>query len=291
MTANSKLALFAVLVGVLAVVGLVCAPRIEAALLAFVYPPDAQVDVSRTIEPAQWWKVGAGGVMTVTIDVVNDAAVPLRGFYYSDQVADDWVVGTAQVVVNGLPIADYVYSEGSSGQVADGLTPRRWAFETPQGGGFFSPTHPIPASGGTARLVYTMLVGEGGGIEYALDGDAWAGWLESTPTGTAVFGYQDSLPSLEADFVAHPLIALPGGTVWFADCSVGDVMTYTWSFGDGEVGWSPNPTHSYSSFGVYTVTLMVEDGYRADVVQRGDYIHIVDVVYSLYLPLVMRNDG
>jgi uncharacterized repeat protein (TIGR01451 family) len=40
----------------------------------------------------------------------------------------------------------------------------------------------------------------------------------------------------------------------------GDPLTYRWSFGDGTIGSGARPVHTYAHGGVYTVTLIVNDG-------------------------------
>ncbi|MGB3459873.1 MAG: S8 family serine peptidase [Halobacteriota archaeon] len=42
--------------------------------------------------------------------------------------------------------------------------------------------------------------------------------------------------------------------------SDGDSLAYAWDFGDGSTGTSVNPTHTYTAGGIYTVTLVVNDG-------------------------------
>jgi PKD repeat protein len=39
----------------------------------------------------------------------------------------------------------------------------------------------------------------------------------------------------------------------------GSILSYTWSFGDGNTATGPNPTHTYSAGGIYDVTLIVVD--------------------------------
>jgi uncharacterized repeat protein (TIGR01451 family) len=358
------------------------APRLHAALFAYIYPSDRDVLVDRSFEPEDFSAVSSGGVITVTIDVTNNEGVDLRGFYYSDHVPSEWVVNTASVSVNGSPIADYTYGHGYTGEVYTDSIPHRWALEMPQepalslpkGDGVFSPTHSIPASGGTARIVYTVLVSGGTGSDYSIGYDAWAGWLETTPNGTAIFGYEtipspptadftasllsgtapltvtftdrsegiinawlwdfgdgftsgiqhpthtyaicgvytitltvtrtepignDTVvkpdyiavtgPPLQADFTASPLFGLPPLTVTFTDLSEGDVLTRAWDFGDEGTALLPGPTHTYNALGYYTVSLTVQDACGSGILVRPRYIHVTDVVYNVYLPVILRD--
>ena len=43
----------------------------------------------------------------------------------------------------------------------------------------------------------------------------------------------------------------------------GSIINYTWDFGDGSTGYGVNPTHIYTSAGVYIVTLTVTDDSNA----------------------------
>jgi PKD repeat protein len=42
-------------------------------------------------------------------------------------------------------------------------------------------------------------------------------------------------------------------------------ISYTWDFGDGQVGSGVTPSHTYASAGTYTVSLSVSDGVQSDV--------------------------
>jgi len=268
-------------------VGLSLAPHLYAEPVTYVYPPDKAILVRRSFEPADSSTVSSGGVITVTVDITNNEDVAMRGFYYSDQVPDGWVVNTATVLVGGSPIEEYTYKQSYAEAVYPGLIPHRWTLEMPQGDGIFSPPHAVLASGGTARIVYTIVVSGGIGSDYSADYGGWAGWLETAPIGTAVFGY----PSvLEADFAARPRLGLLPLTVQFTDVSVGDALTYTWDFGDQVTASLPGPTHTYGALGYYTVTLKVQDAYGAeDTIVRSRYICVTDVVYLAYLSTILKD--
>jgi ribosomal protein S27E len=45
-----------------------------------------------------------------------------------------------------------------------------------------------------------------------------------------------------------------------SDPDSGDILTFSWDFGDGTTGTGEDVTHSYSDNGVYTVTLNITDG-------------------------------
>jgi len=268
-------------------VGLFLAPRLNAALLAYRYPSDKDVLVDRSFDPADFSAVSSGGAITVTIDVTNNEGVDLRGFYYSDHVPSEWVVDTASVSVNGSPITDYTYGQGYAGEVYTDSIPHRWALEMPQepalslpkGDGVFSPTHSIPASGGTARIVYTMIVSGGTGSDYSIGYEAWAGWLETTPNGTAIFGYETIPSPPTADFTASLLSGTAPLTVTFTDRSEGIINAWLWDFGDGFTSAIQHPSHTYITPGQFGVTLTVSGPGGSGMASKPDYI-VVDPAFA-----------
>ena len=58
-----------------------------------------------------------------------------------------------------------------------------------------------------------------------------------------------------AQFSASPLTGKRPLTVQFTDESADFLESWLWDFGDGETSTNQNPSHTYSSAGVYTVSL------------------------------------
>jgi hypothetical protein len=63
---------------------------------------------------------------------------------------------------------------------------------------------------------------------------------------------------------ANPVSGSPSLTVTFSSVGSYDpegvALTYNWTFGDGTTSTAANPTHSYSSSGIYSAQLSVSDG-------------------------------
>jgi sugar lactone lactonase YvrE len=76
--------------------------------------------------------------------------------------------------------------------------------------------------------------------------------------GTPIF-----LPVFSSLPTACPTLGTAGEPVTFtvtATDAAGDVLTYTWNFGDETYGSGASPTHTYTSAGLYTVTVTVSNG-------------------------------
>ena len=66
--------------------------------------------------------------------------------------------------------------------------------------------------------------------------------------------------SIFPDFEADNLTSCVGTTINFADLSIGNVNSWEWNFGDGTISTLQNPSHIYSNFGTYNVSLTVNNG-------------------------------
>lgn len=81
--------------------------------------------------------------------------------------------------------------------------------------------------------------------------------------------------SPKGTFRAFPRAVRPGSTVRFQNFSEGKVIRYFWEFGDGTQSLERNPTHTYSSEGIYTVKLhLITDLGAQSIVTKENYITV-----------------
>ncbi len=120
-----------------------------------------------------------------------------------------------------------------------------WDFGDGSTGSGVSPSHTYASSG---LYVVSLTVTDDGG-------------LSDTATSSADIGeVPNDAPVADAD---GPYVALVGELVVFdGSGSVdldGSIVTFEWDFGDGSTGSGVSPSHTYSSAGLYVVSLTVTD--------------------------------
>lgn len=83
-------------------------------------------------------------------------------------------------------------------------------------------------------------------------------------------------PQPFADFSSPDTIRCePSLTSNFTDLSTGGVTAWQWDFGDGGTSTLQNPSHTYTAYGLYTVTLIATNGFGCkDTVVKTNYIKI-----------------
>ncbi|RLD49992.1 MAG: hypothetical protein DRJ05_20220, partial [Bacteroidetes bacterium] len=93
--------------------------------------------------------------------------------------------------------------------------------------------------------------------------------------------FQFAPPVLTAEFSANATSACPSQAITFTDASVGSPTSWSWSFPGGSPstynGQNP-PSITYSTSGIYTVSLTVGDGVDTDDEVKLGYISIQDVI-------------
>lgn len=96
---------------------------------------------------------------------------------------------------------------------------------------------------------------------------------------------------VQADFTGTPTQGPAPLKVDFTNLSTGDYGSCAWDFGDG--GTSDNcfhPVYTYTTPGVYTVTLTVSGDGGSDSDKKTDYVQIWSADHNIYLPLVIKGD-
>ncbi|GIV83459.1 MAG: hypothetical protein KatS3mg052_0466 [Candidatus Roseilinea sp.] len=87
-----------------------------------------------------------------------------------------------------------------------------------------------------------------------------------------------------ANFASSKREVLVGEPVQFTNLSTGDVLDYTWDFGDGTTSSVESPTHFYEKPGRYSVVLTVKGPGGTDVMSRTDYITVMQ--NRAFIPIV-----
>ncbi|MGE0079122.1 MAG: PKD domain-containing protein [Bacteroidales bacterium] len=78
-------------------------------------------------------------------------------------------------------------------------------------------------------------------------------------------------------------------TITFTDASIGNISLWSWDFGDGTTSTEQNPTHSYTTLGTYTVSLVVSDGTNSDTLVKTNYIE-TNVLLMSNQTVTLTND-
>ncbi len=93
-----------------------------------------------------------------------------------------------------------------------------------------------------------------------------------------------------ANFVGSPTSGTAPLTVTFMDNSDNTPTSWRWYFGDGNSSTLPNPIHTYSSVGNYTVSLTATNAAGSNTLTRTEYISVnsIPVADFSYLPDKIR---
>jgi len=105
-----------------------------------------------------------------------------------------------------------------------------------------------PASFGTAGSF--TLIDPFGGAFVNVD------MTQSGYVGVDTHPFLANLSSINIDFTANPIETPANGS---NDLRAGDIISWSWEFGDGGTSSEQNPSHTYFSPGTYSVTLTVTD--------------------------------
>ncbi|MEW5766794.1 MAG: PKD domain-containing protein [bacterium] len=129
-----------------------------------------------------------------------------------------------------------------------------WDFGDGQTSPVQNPGHTYTDSGTyTVSLTVTSPCGS--------DSDTKAGYITVAP----------NVP-ITADFTADSTSPCLTQAVTFTDSSTGTIISWSWNFGDGGTGSDSNPSHTYTTVGIYPVSLTVAGPCGSDTKTKANYI-------------------
>lgn len=97
------------------------------------------------------------------------------------------------------------------------------------------------------------------------------------PDGSDTEIRQDLIEAIQIEYSGSPTTGYSPLEVQFADSSRKNITGWAWYFGDGDISNEPNPTHTYTEAGVYSVSLTVVGKSNATVSKtKTDYIHVLE---------------
>ncbi len=125
-------------------------------------------------------------------------------------------------------------------------------------------SHNAIPDGGTATFTDSFVVPNAVGshsMTISITAQATGDWLSSTSTYSGTISIANR-PPLTVSVQVNPSTGTAPVTVTFYSTVSGGTpgYTYAWTFGDGGSDTSANPSHTYTTAGTYTATVVVTDG-------------------------------
>lgn len=200
-----------------------------------------------------YWRVGGDttwGSSSPWFDGKLDEIAVYPTALNAQDVADHYSLGISGQLPNVLPTAAFtstgnrldVTFDASSSADSDGtIASYSWDFGDGQTGSGATPTHRY-ALPGTYVVSLTVTDNRGGTATET------SSVIATAPNQAPTAGFTSTIENLDAAFDASSS----------AD-SDGSIASYTWDFGDGQVGSGISATHSYATGGTFNATLTVTD--------------------------------
>ncbi|MCP3920803.1 MAG: PKD domain-containing protein [bacterium] len=221
-----------------------------------------------TGEVTSWsWTFGDGGTSTMQSPSYSYAA---DGTYTVELTAtgpggSDTETKTGYITVSAsAPVAGFIGNPTSgtaplmvdfTDQGTGTVTSWDWSFGDGGTSSVQNPSHSY-ATSGTYTVALTVTGPGGMGME----------------TKTDYITVNAAAPT--AEFAGTPTSGASPLAVDFTDMSSGDVTSWAWSFGDGGNSTAQDPSHTYTTDGVYTVSLTVTGPGGGDMETKTDYITV-----------------
>lgn len=202
--------------------------------------------------------------------VSADVSATSAGLSLTHSGGDTLRYGTFKILVDGQ---DKTAAFGATSDWAVGQT------LTYPGSAGYDPANPP----GSIQIVYT-----GGNYQQTID-QIWVRppTLTTAPTATTTTTATPtptSGPVPVANFTGSPLRGTSPLTVQFTDLSANSPTLWSWNFGDGSnLSTVQNPVHTYSSVGVYTVSLNATNAAGSNTLTRTNYVNVTISNFTQYI--------
>jgi PKD repeat protein len=110
---------------------------------------------------------------------------------------------------------------------------------------------------------------------------------------TKIAAFTFTAPPLTAAFTGNPTTVCSGGQVAYTDQSFGGPVSWNWTFPGGTPAASniQNPTVTYSSPGVYNVSLTVGNGSTNNTLTKTGYITVINIIADFTATPTSVNAG
>ncbi|MBN1618407.1 PKD domain-containing protein [Candidatus Dojkabacteria bacterium] len=84
-----------------------------------------------------------------------------------------------------------------------------------------------------------------------------------------------------SDFTAYPTTISTGESVQFTDQSTNNPTSWNWSFGDGGTSSIQNPSHTFNTVGLYTISLTVSNSDGSDTEIKANLVTVSSAIETL----------
>lgn len=198
---------------------------------ADISPTAFLVDRCNKIYISGWGSPIQGGTLGTTGLLVTADA------YQATTTGGDFYLAVFEDDMSALTYATY-FGGAASGEHVDGGTSR---FDR------------------RGRVYQSVCAGCGGNSDFPIEPNpgAWSPTNNSANCNNGVFKFDFDAPLVVASF-NHPDTVCANTPFTFDNTSTG-AISYQWNFGDTNTSNQPEPTHTYSTPGTYTITLIATD--------------------------------
>jgi len=275
-----------IMVGFLSLLSFVCFGQLNAEFSADTTTGCGSIGIQFTDQStgnisSRSWNFGNGNSSTLTNPFENfSAGVYTISLTVSDGTNSDTETKVAFITVFSEPTADFTFNPST------GCTPLPVNFSstsTPNGGPITTYIWDLDdGTQGPNQASFTHTYQSGGSFQPTLQVIDANGCSDSKQASSNV----NPTPSPVSDFTTqgNPIGCAVPFNVSFINNSIGSSLSYQWDFGDGNSSTQANPSHIYTAFGNYTVTLITIDPVCSDTLIRPNYIQINGTQADFSLP-------